>query len=518
MNRVCSKSFATVLMLAMNKYTVTDDAKPSSLEADRLRTKEIYIIADSELPNEARKQSDIESDVKKPKKLQIPRRYITCALACSGMMIAYSLRINLSMAVVAMTSVREIPLGNGSTFLYRDFDWTPQQKGFVLGSFFYGYVLSELPIGLLSSKYGGVTTLGISIACSGLFSLAIPFIANYGAYYVAGFRALIGVVEGGTFPSIQAVWSKWAPPEEKTTLVTVSYAGIHAAHAIALPIFGFLAERFGWQSLFYVPGIWGILWSIVWFANVKNDPADDARITEDELNLLKRTTEVSKKPNKKQIDFPWKEIITSVPIWMIIVAYFSIMWSFTTVTTFLPTVLHDIWGMDLELIGILICLPYVASTIVTCGVGFLSDYLRNRRRMSTTTVRKICQCICGFGTALFVFLMAFSNSALMSIASFAMLMLCEPFCFGSFIVNCLDLSPAHSGIIMGMASTVGTSAGVFCCYLAAEITSNKTMTEWCIVFCISGVMCVVSTVFYLLFADAELQPWAYRQKSIVPVN
>ena len=38
-------------------------------------------------------------------------------------------------------------------------------------------------------------------------------------------RALMGVCEGATFPSISAMMAKWAPQEERSRMSTFIYAG-----------------------------------------------------------------------------------------------------------------------------------------------------------------------------------------------------------------------------------------------------------------------------------------------------
>jgi len=36
-----------------------------------------------------------------------------------------------------------------------EFEWTDPVKGLVLGSFFYGYIVLQLPAGFLAARYGG---------------------------------------------------------------------------------------------------------------------------------------------------------------------------------------------------------------------------------------------------------------------------------------------------------------------------------------------------------------------------
>ena len=44
-----------------------------------------------------------------------------------------------------------------------DFEWSEELQGIILSSFFWGYVITHIPGGLLSEKYGGKWTLSLGI-------------------------------------------------------------------------------------------------------------------------------------------------------------------------------------------------------------------------------------------------------------------------------------------------------------------------------------------------------------------
>lgn len=67
----------------------------------------------------------------------------------------YSLRVNLSVAIVAMTEPRLTVLSNGTVSYQPEFDWSSSVQGYVLSSFFYGYLLTQVLGGYLSNRYGG---------------------------------------------------------------------------------------------------------------------------------------------------------------------------------------------------------------------------------------------------------------------------------------------------------------------------------------------------------------------------
>lgn len=62
------------------------------------------------------------------------------------------------------------------------------------------------------------------------------------------------VYQGVTFPCIHAVWSRWAPPLERSRMATMAFAGTYAGTIVAMPVSGILANKLGWESCFYVFG------------------------------------------------------------------------------------------------------------------------------------------------------------------------------------------------------------------------------------------------------------------------
>ena len=45
---------------------------------------------------------------------------------------------------------------------------------------------------------------------------------------------------------------------------------------------------------------------------------------------------------------PWGSILTSVPLWAIVVAHFSYNWTFYTLLTLLPTYMSNILGFSIQ--------------------------------------------------------------------------------------------------------------------------------------------------------------------------
>lgn len=83
------------------------------------------------------------------------RRYLVVLMSFLGFINVYTLRINLSVGIVAMTENRSIELPDGSIIYEKYFDWDSKQQGLILSSFFYGYICTQVIGGFLAVRLGG---------------------------------------------------------------------------------------------------------------------------------------------------------------------------------------------------------------------------------------------------------------------------------------------------------------------------------------------------------------------------
>lgn len=61
-----------------------------------------------------------------------------------------------------------------------EFDWNEATQGVILSSFFWGYVLTQLPAGILAERIGGKSTLGFGVILPTIGTLLTPYAARQG--------------------------------------------------------------------------------------------------------------------------------------------------------------------------------------------------------------------------------------------------------------------------------------------------------------------------------------------------
>ncbi|XP_047130506.1 vesicular glutamate transporter 3 isoform X1 [Hydra vulgaris] len=437
----------------------------------------------------------------------MPKRYLLAFLTFTGFVNVYTLRVNLSVAMVAMVSSLEKQFPNGTHYTVpAEFDWDSGLQGIILSSFFYGYIFTQIPGGWLAAKYGGKNLFGGGILMTALFTLVTPLAARLHPSVLILVRILEGLFEGFTFPCVHALWSKWAPPLERSKLATISFSGPFAGTVLGMPLSGLIAHNYGWPWVFYFFGLLGVIWSFFWFTLITDSPEDHPKITENELEYILSSLKADK-TSKKLVKTPWKMIFTSLPVWAIIVAHFTENWGWYTLLTQLPTYLKKIMKFSLQEAGVISALPYLAMVIVVqCG-GRFGDFLRRRNILGTTAVRRIFNSIGFFSQAIFLIVVGYTTNKQLAIIGLTLAVGLGGLTWTGFPVNHLDIAPRYASILFGISNCIATFPGMFTPILVGYITTNETQEEWRVVFFISTGVYAVGMVFYAIFVSGEKQAW-----------
>ncbi|GFR24461.1 hypothetical protein TNCT_577231 [Trichonephila clavata] len=143
------------------------------------------------------------------------------------------------------------------TFKGEQYNWDSKDQGIILGSFFYGYLATQLPGGILAEKFGAKWLYGGGVLVTAIFSLLTPLAADLGTKTFITIRILEGLGEGITFPAINSAISRWSPKVERSMISTIVYTGALLGNVVAMPISGWLCSSDfvgGWPSVFYVFG------------------------------------------------------------------------------------------------------------------------------------------------------------------------------------------------------------------------------------------------------------------------
>ncbi|XP_042197417.1 vesicular glutamate transporter 2.2 [Callorhinchus milii] len=440
----------------------------------------------------------------------LPRRYIIAIMSGLGFCISFGIRCNLGVAIVDMVNNSTIHQGNKIIKQKAKFNWDPETVGMIHGSFFWGYIVTQIPGGYIASRLAANRVFGAAIFLTSTLNMIIPSAAKTHFGCVIFVRILQGLVEGVTYPACHGIWSKWAPPLERSRLATTSFCGSYAGAVIAMPLAGILVQYTGWPSVFYVYGSFGIVWYMFWILVSYESPAAHPTITEEERTYIEES--IGESANLfggiDKFKTPWRKFFTSMPVYAIIVANFCRSWTFYLLLISQPAYFEEVFGFEISKVGMVSALPHLVMTIIVPIGGQIADFLRAKRILSTTNVRKIMNCG-GFGMeATFLLVVGYSHSKGVAISFLVLAVGFSGFAISGFNVNHLDIAPRYASILMGISNGVGTLSGMVCPLIVGAMTKHKSREEWQYVFLIASLVHYAGVIFYGLFASGEKQPWA----------
>uniref|UniRef100_A0A8C9SYF2 Vesicular glutamate transporter 1 n=1 Tax=Scleropages formosus TaxID=113540 RepID=A0A8C9SYF2_SCLFO len=434
----------------------------------------------------------------------LPRRYIIAILSGLGFCISFGIRCNLGVAIVSMVNNHTVLKGN------KEFTWDPETVGMIHGSFFWGYIVTQIPGGFICQKFAANRVFGFAIVATSTLNMLIPSAArvHYGCVILV--RICQGLVEGVSYPACHGIWAKWAPPLERSRLATTAFCGSYAGAVVAMPLAGVLVQYSGWSSVFYVYGSFGIFWYLFWILVSYESPAAHPTITPEERKYIEDAIgETAGLVNPLQkFKTPWRHFFTSMPVYAIIVANFCRSWTFYLLLISQPAYFEEVFGFEISKVGLVSALPHLVMTIIVPIGGQLADYLRSHKIMSTTNVRKLMNCG-GFGMeATLLLVVGFSHTKGIAISFLVLAVGFSGFAISGFNVNHLDIAPRYASILMGISNGVGTLSGMVCPLIVGAMTKHKTREEWQYVFLIAALVHYGGVIFYGIFASGEKQPWA----------
>ena len=359
----------------------------------------------------------------------------------------------------------------------------------------------------MADRLGGKWLFGGSILLSSLIALLTPAAARTHIVLLVILRVTSGLGEGVMLPAVHALVARWSAPGYRTSVVSVIFVGADVGITVGMLVTGVLCDYAGWPSAFYVFGVVGCVWSGAWFLLCHNSPSSHPRISTVERtyweSVIGRTDSAAHPPT------PWREIVTSVPVWALAVAFFANNWGYFTLATCLPLFMHDVLGFDITMNGAFSAVPFLASIFMIPVCGFLVDWLRSPGRLSTNAVRKIF-CVAGFSlTGGFLVVAGYIGcDRAMAVATMFVVVACSALGFSCVAVNQLDLAPMHAGKIMGLTYTVANLASVAAPLAVSILTDDhSTRAEWQHVFLLAAGVYVVGAVAFVVFGSGNRQSW-----------
>ncbi|KAF7287840.1 hypothetical protein GWI33_000193 [Rhynchophorus ferrugineus] len=419
--------------------------------------------------------------------------------------LAFGFRVTLSVGIVAMTDPKTSINPDIPTYP----EWT--NKNVILSSFFWGYIVPQLFAAWMAKKYGPKWFLiGSAIMQSILFILMPITAAYFGSTGVIVSRILQGLSQGFIFPSFAYLLCQWVPIEERARLGSAVFAAGKLGTVFSMLITGVIsASWYGWPMVFYVFGGLGFLWCFLMGFLGYDSPDDHPSISMEEKKYIESSlgkTETTAKHEKT----PWKGILSSFPVWALLLAQTGNNYCFWTLVTQIPTYMNYVMHFNIKKNSLLSSIPYLTLWILSFVFGIISDALVNKGILKRSFSRKFFNSIGLLVPAVALICLGYTEAG-NNAQAVILLIIAVGFngaCFSGFAINHMDLSPNHAGSVMGICNAASQVAGALAPLIVQLIVSDETnIIQWRYVFLLSAGVNTFCALAFIIFGSGKPQPW-----------
>ena len=363
-----------------------------------------------------------------------------------------------------------------------------------------------------------ISILFLVTLISGLCTALVPFLSTVSIPVLVTSMVVYGLAGGLVVPALGSMIARWEPLSERGRLATIIYTGSQFSAVFTSLVTGYISYHYDWRLTFYILGSLPILlWSVPWILLVTDNPAHSRLTSQSERELL--VTEV---PTSKQRpglrDIPVRSMMTSGPVWAMIVANVGCSWAAVHTSLLLPQYLHYL-ELPLHFNSLVSALPYIGS----CLLGLLSSLVYSRlvrSGLSQTAARKICSSVCLFGFAALTLPVPFiqNNTVMVTVLTTSAYAMMGFNLVGAWS-NPLDIAPNFVGTLMGVT-------GMFC-YLTGALVPHTTSIMaslvdedmvWPGLFILVCVAATLANIIFLLYGSANLQHWNTLTESREKLN
>jgi len=330
------------------------------------------------------------------------------------------------------------------------YGWNENQMGIIFSAFFVGYVIFMIPGGILADRYGPKKVLAGGVAFGSFFTFLTPLFS--GIWSMSLCRFLVGTGQGVNYPGMNNFIAHQVPLSHRAKVQGFTLSGNTLGAVIGLPAGSWIILRWGWQSIFYLFGLLGIVWLLFWFyANRQKTPG---------------TAKAMANP-----PVPWKQLLGHRSTLGLSGSYFCHNYAAYMFLAWLPTYLMKVHGLSLAATGIGAMIPALAASIFMNLSGWLSDSMVKRGKSIESSRRRLLFIGMGISGAL-LFSVPWLQNPYLALAVITVSSAARSVSTPIYWALSVDMAPRHAGILSAIMNTAGNVAGIAASALTGWIVGS----------------------------------------------
>jgi len=271
------------------------------------------------------------------------------------------------------------------------------------------------------------------------------------------FRAAEGLGESFYFPASMSALADYHGPRTRSRAMSIHQTSVYLGMAGGAALAGYLGERAGWRSPFWVLGLAGMAYAV--FLGIS--------LVEPSRNRAEETSGKAKQPGEQEewsdpIDSPARiekkvmRIVSNPAAALLLCVFLGANFVAATFLTWLPMFIFDRFDLGLSLSSFTSTFWPLASLPGALGGGVAADWAARRRPGG----RILVQSLGLFLAAPFVFLTGWGKSVPVLIAGLIGSGLCKGIYDANIFASLYDVIPPEDrGIAAGLMNSVAWAGG-----------------------------------------------------------
>jgi ACS family glucarate transporter-like MFS transporter len=349
-----------------------------------------------------------------------------------------------------------------------DLGFSTTQMGWVFAAFSLGYMLFEVPGGMMGDAWGPRRVLTRIVLCWSFFTAMTGCVW---AWNVGGFslglvalllvRFLFGVGEAGAYPTLTRVTSDWFPTSERAAAQGAIWWSARVGGAVAPLVLGRIAVALGWRQAFYVLGVIGLAWAWLFWRWFRDRPAQHPACNEAERRLIEAGS-----PPREGHAHPIPTFADVRPALLTVVAAcwasFWVCFGWYFYPTWQPAYLEEVHGFKPTgwASEVLSGLPFLCGAFGALGGGALSDRLV--RRIGPRWGRSLIGLVGFSGAGACVLATGFVPTAWAAVTLLCLAFLINDLAIPVLWAVCADVGGRFAGSLSGLMNMIGAVGAILC--------------------------------------------------------
>ena len=332
--------------------------------------------------------------------------------------------------------------------MIKEYGWSTGKLGIVFSSFFWGYLILQLPMGWLADKFGGRKILFGSAVSWALFTLLTAFPTTI--FGLSTVRAALGAGEAANFPAQASFIGRFLPKNLVSRIQAFNLSAMTVGALAATPLAVFAMTHWGCRSVFYLFAGVSLLWGVWWLKLTSRAGMTDA---------AHKVSSGDQQPGTAQRDAIFEKPFRQLEVWGSSLVWYSGAYVFYFFLMWLPTYFVKARGLSPKEMAGVVTVTWSVLFVMMNIAGYLVDLVR-KRFVHNIFWRRMILAGALIWASVFIYFLQYARTSRQAVALICVAFMGLAFQWPVAWALPIEYTPKKSGIITAFMNVWGQVAGI----------------------------------------------------------